>query len=108
MDATINAALLFDAVSDDFTSAMGTGWSKSMNGALKAVEHVPLASRRDLKTFVVIVSADFAFSHRCNFLSSWNRNMSARACASHVNKERNSGFQPDASDSPRHESVGEA
>lgn len=50
-------------MADDFASAMVAFRRDYLDGALEAIEDMRLALRRDLKGFVVIVSAQFAFSH---------------------------------------------
>jgi hypothetical protein len=59
----------FHPVTDDFAVAMSTFRRDHRDGALEAVKDVGLALRRDLKGFVVFVSAQFAFSHHTLFRS---------------------------------------
>src|SRR5450830_2059439 len=51
------------AVADDAHAAMLAGGRECMDRAFEAVERMGLASRHDLKGFVVVVSARVAFSH---------------------------------------------
>jgi hypothetical protein len=49
MRAAIERAVGFDPVTDHLATAMSTNRSKFLDGALKAVEHVPFTSGNDLE-----------------------------------------------------------
>jgi hypothetical protein len=49
MRAAIERAVGFDPVTDHLATAMSTNRSKFLDGALKAVEHVPVTSGNDLE-----------------------------------------------------------
>src|SRR5665647_1062019 len=51
------------AVADDAHAAMLAGGRECMDRAFEAVERMGLASRHDLKGFVVVIAARVAFSH---------------------------------------------
>ena len=54
----------FHAVSDDLAAAMIAFRRNHLDRALEAIEDMGLTLRRDLKGFVIIVSAVFTFSHK--------------------------------------------
>jgi hypothetical protein len=62
--ATKDSAAVFNAVADNFASAMITFRRHLLNRALEAVEDVRFVSERDLECLVIFVSAMFTFSHK--------------------------------------------
>jgi hypothetical protein len=66
MRTAIERAFRLDAVADDLASAMPARGRERVNGAFEAVVRVRFAREHDLKGFVVVVPADFAFRHRCS------------------------------------------
>jgi hypothetical protein len=48
---------------DDLALAVITGWSKTVNCALKAVECVSLAGGNDFESQMVVITTYFAFCH---------------------------------------------
>jgi hypothetical protein len=62
----------FHAVTNDFATTMSAFRSNYGNGALETIEDMGLAVLRDLECFVVVVSAQFAFSHQDYFASDQN------------------------------------
>ena len=63
MHATINFALLFYAVPDNPALAMGAGRRQRLDRAFEAVEDMTLAGDNYFECLVVLVFANFAFSH---------------------------------------------
>jgi hypothetical protein len=61
--AAEHPAALLKAVADDAHAATRAGGRECMDRAFEAVERMGLASRYDLKGFVVVVSTRVAFSH---------------------------------------------
>ena len=61
--AAEHPAALLQAVADDAHAATRPSGRECMDRAFEAVERMGLASRHDLKGFVVVVSAPVAFSH---------------------------------------------
>jgi hypothetical protein len=57
--ATIKYSTCLDPVPDDAAPAVGAGWRQGLDGALKAVEYMCLASHAHFKSFVVLVAAHF-------------------------------------------------
>jgi hypothetical protein len=66
-------------VPDYSASAVFTGRRKFVNGALKAIEHMPVACRDDLECLVVVVSAYFALCHWSLLLSKISRHTEIEA-----------------------------
>jgi hypothetical protein len=60
----IKGSIGFNAMTDDFATAVITNGSQLVNRTLKTVERVPRTSRHDLKGQVIIVPTDFTFRHR--------------------------------------------
>jgi hypothetical protein len=63
MGAAKEVPFNLDAMSDDLAAAVFADGSDGVNGALQAVEDMPRAGSSQLKTFVVVVTANFAASH---------------------------------------------
>ena len=63
MDAAENLSRLLDAVADDPAAAAWTTWCERLDRALEAVEGVTLSAENDLEGLVVVISADFTWSH---------------------------------------------
>jgi hypothetical protein len=61
--AAIKGPILFHPVTDYSNPAVGTGRSQSMNSAFKAIESMFLPLLYYIKGFVVIISANFTYSH---------------------------------------------
>src|SRR5687767_13519474 len=61
--ATENGAVLLDTVPDDFTAAVLAFGRQGMDRAFERIEGVLPPVHRDSERFVVVVSADIAFSH---------------------------------------------
>src|SRR5450759_3869472 len=61
--AAEHPAALLQAVADDAHAATRAGGRECMDRAFEAVERMGLASRHDLKGFVVVIAARVAFSH---------------------------------------------
>jgi hypothetical protein len=68
MDAAINLATSFDAVTDYFAITMGTSRRQHVNRAFEAVKGPSFTTGRNLKRLVVIVSANIALSHNVSWL----------------------------------------
>jgi hypothetical protein len=64
MRATEDFIASFHAMTDDFAAAVLALRRHDRNGALEAVKRVRPAILRQLKRFVVVVAAEFTFSHR--------------------------------------------
>ncbi len=58
------AAARLHSVADDFAAAVLALGRDYRNRALEAVKHVGLAFLRDLKRFIVFVTAQFTFGHK--------------------------------------------
>jgi hypothetical protein len=52
-----------DAMPDNPAAAMGAGWGEGVDGALKAVKRVGFAAYNHLKTFIILVAANFTHAH---------------------------------------------
>jgi hypothetical protein len=63
MDTTEDFAVRFDAVADDTATAVRANWRERVDCALEAVEDVALSAHDYFKGFVILVFANFAFSH---------------------------------------------
>ena len=68
MDAAINLANSFDAVTDYLATTMGTGWRQHVNRAFEAVKGSSFSGRDNLKRLVVIVSTNITLSHNASWL----------------------------------------
>jgi len=55
--------ICFDSMSDDLATAVITGWGKTVNCALKAVECVSLAGGNNLESQMVVITTYFALCH---------------------------------------------
>jgi hypothetical protein len=64
MSAAKNLRAGLNAVPDDFAAAMIAFRRNYCDRTLEAIEDMPFTRRRDLKGFVVIVSAQFTFCHK--------------------------------------------
>jgi len=62
--ATVDFALLFDAVPDDPAAAMRALRGKGLDGAFKAVKNVGVTLNGDFQGFIVFVAADFTLHAR--------------------------------------------
>jgi len=63
MRSAIKRTGRLDTMSDDLAPAMRAFRSDGVNRALKAVEHMSTAGKKNLECFVVVVSAYFTLSH---------------------------------------------
>jgi hypothetical protein len=63
MGAAEEATADFHPVADDSTTAVLTNRRDGLNCALEAVEGVPRAGGDQLKSLIVLISANFAFRH---------------------------------------------
>jgi hypothetical protein len=63
MCATVKSSLRFDAMADDFASAVLADRRELMDGAFEAVECMGVSGRDHLEGKIVVVAADFAPSH---------------------------------------------
>jgi hypothetical protein len=64
MLAAVEIPVLFRAMADDGTAAMGTRGGEGLNGAFEAVERVAFSIQHNLKCFLVLVAAGFTgFAH---------------------------------------------
>ncbi len=81
VDAAEHFAFGFDAVADNLASAVRAGWRDHVNRAFEAVERLCLSLGRDLKRFIVIISAHVAFSHNVSSLSSAEESQARSALA---------------------------
>jgi hypothetical protein len=63
MGATVERPISFDPMANDLATAVITGGSELVNGALKTVERVGCAVANDFKREVILVPADVAFRH---------------------------------------------
>jgi len=63
MDTTEDFAVSFDAVADDTAIAVRANRRQRVDCALEAVEDVTFSAHDYFKRFVIIVFANFAFSH---------------------------------------------
>ena len=63
MYAAENLSRFLDAVADDPTAAAWTTRCERLDRALEAVEGVTLFAENDLEGLVVVISADFTWSH---------------------------------------------
>jgi hypothetical protein len=61
--AAIERVLGLDAVSDDLATAVSADGGKLLDRALKAVEDMLPARREYLEGHIIIVAANFTFSH---------------------------------------------
>jgi hypothetical protein len=61
--ATVKAFVGFYSMPNDFAAAMRALWRHRLNCALKAIEDMRLASRNNLKCFVVLITAGFTACH---------------------------------------------
>ena len=66
MSAAEDLPVGFHSVTDDPTMTVRTDWRERMDCTFEAIERVMLARYDDFKCFVVLVSANFAFSHPTN------------------------------------------
>ncbi len=64
MDAAKDATLRLHAVADNAAATMIARRRQGMNGAFKAIEGVRLAVHHHLKTLVILIAANVAYSHR--------------------------------------------
>jgi hypothetical protein len=62
--AAIDRSIVFETVADYAAIAMGASRGKCMDSAFEAVEGVFLTTHDHLKSLVVVISANFANSHR--------------------------------------------
>jgi hypothetical protein len=53
----------FDAMPDNPAAAMGAGRGEGVDGALEAVKRVGFAAHNNLKTFIILVAANFTYAH---------------------------------------------
>ncbi len=67
MRAAKDLPLLFDPVSNDFTPTARTSRRHCVDSAFKAVKDMGFTLQGNLKAFVVLVTADFAFRHSSSF-----------------------------------------
>jgi hypothetical protein len=63
VDAAKNLSRFLDAVADDPAAAAWTTRCERLDRALEAVEGMTLSAENDLEGFVVVISADFTWSH---------------------------------------------
>ena len=63
MDTTEDFAVSFDAVADDTAIAMRANRCQRVDCALETVEDVTFSGHDYFKRFVILVFANFAFSH---------------------------------------------
>jgi hypothetical protein len=63
MGTTEEGAVRLNAVPDDLAAAMLTNRGKLEDGALEAVECMPLSGGDDIKGEIVVVTADLTSSH---------------------------------------------
>jgi hypothetical protein len=68
VSATIEFSADLHPVPDDTAMAMLTDGSNGLNGALEAIECVPLTGRNQLKGFIVFVAANFASGHKLSLV----------------------------------------
>jgi len=59
--ATVEHAVHLNAMTDDLAATMHAARRKRMDGALEAIEDMRRAVQPDLETFIIFVSAHFAF-----------------------------------------------
>jgi hypothetical protein len=52
-----------DAMPDDPAAAMGARRREGVDGALEAVERVDFTAHNHLKTFIILVAANFTYAH---------------------------------------------
>jgi hypothetical protein len=63
MSTAEKSAADFHAMADHTALAMLADRRDGLNGALKAVESMPSASRNQLESLVIFITANFAFRH---------------------------------------------
>lgn len=63
MDAAKDLSIGFHAVADDTAVAVRANWRQCMDCAFEAIKRVMLVANDHLKRFVVVIFANFAFSH---------------------------------------------
>jgi len=63
MLAAIDYAIVFYAVADDFTAAVGTSRGERMDRAFEGIKLEALIVANDREHFLVVVSTDKALSH---------------------------------------------
>jgi hypothetical protein len=68
MGAAENPSILFDPMSNDPASAMGTLRSERLDGTLEAIKDMSFSTDNDLESFVVSIPAEFACWHYFPFV----------------------------------------
>ena len=63
IDAAINFSTLLDAVTDYPAVTVRANWRQRVDRTLEAIERVMLAGHDYFKRLVVVIFANFAFSH---------------------------------------------
>ena len=63
MRAAVEGVVRLDPVANDSTTAVCANRSQLLNGAFKAVEHVPVSRGKDFEREVILVAAHFADRH---------------------------------------------
>src|SRR5436190_15836079 len=63
IDAAEDLSVPFDPMADDTAIALRTNGREGVDRAFEAIKDVALSSHDDFKGLVIIVIADFAFSH---------------------------------------------
>ena len=67
MGAAENSSILFDPMSDDPASALGTLRSERLDSTLEAIKNMSFSTDNDLESFVVSIPAEFACWHWFSF-----------------------------------------